>query len=70
MSSINNLKNRLEGKTVLSVEPSYKGDSVCTFKLDDGTSFTLFANDMDWWITEEEKEEDRWKLLKRNIYNF
>lgn len=48
-NSITELKNLLEGKTVLKIEEPHRDEAICNFILSDGTAFRLHATDLGFW---------------------
>jgi hypothetical protein len=48
------LKSRLEGKTVIKIEDPCMREVICKFVLSDGTAFRLHATDLGYWIEETE----------------
>ena len=48
------LKTRLEGKTILRIDPPNAGEAICKFVLTDGSAFRLHATDLGYWVEEAE----------------
>ena len=44
------LKKRMEGKTVVSVEPPNAREAICKFVLSDGSAFRLHATELGFWM--------------------
>jgi hypothetical protein len=51
---VENLNGLLAGKMVASVECVASSESIAKFNMADGTSFTLFGNELGIWIEQEE----------------
>ena len=49
-SSLEELRKRIEGKTILKVEEPNSPEAICKLTLSDGTAFRLHANDLGFWI--------------------
>ena len=59
--SFNELKLRLEGKTIVSIDPPNAGDGICKFILSDGACFRLHATDIGFWIEETHCSNGRYR---------
>ncbi len=57
------LSSRLVGKVVTAVEEPTLGEAVCLFKLGDGSSFTLHANDLAAWITDGPRSDGTYSSI-------
>ncbi len=49
-NSFTELKELMEGKTVLHVEPPEATEAICRFHMSDGSVFRLHATDLGFWV--------------------
>lgn len=61
--SLQELKNLLESKTVISVKESPLDESICEITLDDTTKFTLFATDMGFWTLVKKRKNEKYTSM-------
>lgn len=50
LKELNNLRTRLIGKDIESIEPPDAGEAICKFVMADGSAFRLHATDLGFWI--------------------
>jgi len=60
---VQNLKERLIGKTIIAIEAPFMLEAICRFVIDDGTSFNLHATDLGAWISEGPGQDGTYQTL-------
>jgi hypothetical protein len=58
------LKERLEGKTVVSVEDSDASEVIAKFTMSDGTAFRLHATDLGYWVEDTVSGNGRYRSFE------
>lgn len=62
-SALEALKQRMEGKTVVRIEPPQASEAICKFHMSDGSVFRLHATELGSWVEETVKADETYKSL-------
>lgn len=68
--ALEKLKQYLEGKTVISVDPPEASEAICKLTLSDGTAFRLHATDLGFWIEETSASNGKYHSLPALFLDF
>jgi uncharacterized membrane protein len=61
--SLEDLKKRMEGKTVIRVDPPEATEAICRFHMSDGSVFRLHATDLGFWVEDTIAPEAAYTVL-------
>lgn len=50
LDKLDDLRTRMVGKSVVSIEPPGVSEAICKFIMDDGSAFRLHATELGFWI--------------------
>jgi hypothetical protein len=68
-NNLKQLKEALEGKTVLEILPGEAVESICRFVLSNNKTYRLYATDLGFWI-EETKGSNGYPSLKSLVQDY
>ena len=67
---LDQLRNRLVGKTVMAVDPPGDSEAVATFTTSDNRAFRLYANDLGCWLQDTVAKDSRYHSLKSMFLDY